>query len=96
MQCATAVEPHWLAELGPMFFSVKDSDTSLLEHKKRQKEEKTAMEEEMENLRKVQAETEKENKEREREKRAKQQQRVATPGLRQGSSTYLRPKKLGL
>ena len=69
MQCATAVEPHWLAELGPMFFSVKDSDTSLLEHKKRQKEEKTAVEEEMENLRKVQAKAEKENKERERGQR---------------------------
>ncbi|PRQ39987.1 putative RNA helicase [Rosa chinensis] len=36
MQCATAVEPQWLVELGPIFFSVKDSDTSLLEHKKRQ------------------------------------------------------------
>jgi len=23
MQCVTAVEPEWLAELGPMFFSVK-------------------------------------------------------------------------
>lgn len=97
MQCATAVEPQWLAELGPMFFSVKDSDTSLLEHKKRQKEEKTAMEEEMENLRKEQAELERVNKEEEREKRAKQQQRVATPGLLlKGTSTYLRPKRLGL
>lgn len=96
MQCATAVEPQWLAELGPMFFSVKDSDTSMLEHKKRQKEEKTAMEEEMENLRKVQAEAERESKKKEREKRAKQQQEVCTPGLRQGSTTYLRPKKFGL
>lgn len=96
MQCATAVEPQWLAELGPMFFSVKESDTSMLEHKKRQKEEKTAMEEEMENLRKEQAEVEKESKERERQKRAKQQQQVSMPGLRQGSSTYLRPKKFGL
>ncbi|KAJ8758553.1 hypothetical protein K2173_000274 [Erythroxylum novogranatense] len=96
MQCATAVEPQWLAELGPMFFSVKDSDTSMLEHKKKQKEEKTAMEEEMENLRKVQAEAEIESKKKEREKRRKQQQQVATPGLRQGSSTYLRPKKFGL
>ena len=25
MQCVTAVDGHWLAELGPMFFSVKDS-----------------------------------------------------------------------
>ncbi|KAG2706661.1 hypothetical protein I3843_05G102300 [Carya illinoinensis] len=96
MQCATAVEPQWLAELGPMFFSVKESDTSLLEHKKRQKEEKTAMEEEMENLRKVQAEAERRNKDKEKEKRAKQQQQVSMPGLRQGSSTYLRQKKFGL
>ena len=25
MQCVTAVEGQWLAELGPMFYSVKDS-----------------------------------------------------------------------
>ena len=25
MQCVTAVDGTWLAELGPMFFSVKDS-----------------------------------------------------------------------
>jgi pre-mRNA-splicing factor ATP-dependent RNA helicase DHX38/PRP16 len=96
MQCATAVEPQWLAELGPMFFSVKDSDTSMLEHKKKQKQEKTAMEEEMENLRKVRLEADKENKEKEKEKRAKEQQKVSMPGLRQGSTTYLRPKKFGL
>ncbi|KAK4842025.1 hypothetical protein QYF36_014434 [Acer negundo] len=96
MQCVTAVEPHWLAELGPMFFSVKDSNTSMLEHKKKQKEEKTAMEMEMENLRKVQAEAEIENKKKDKEKRAKEQQRVSMPGFRQGSTTYLRPKKLGL
>lgn len=23
MQCVTAADPHWLAEMGPMFFSVK-------------------------------------------------------------------------
>jgi pre-mRNA-splicing factor ATP-dependent RNA helicase DHX38/PRP16 len=23
MQCVTAVEPEWLAEMGPMFFSIK-------------------------------------------------------------------------
>ncbi|XP_052187486.1 pre-mRNA-splicing factor ATP-dependent RNA helicase DEAH7 isoform X2 [Diospyros lotus] len=94
MQCATAVEPHWLAELGPMFFSVKESDTSMLKHKKKQQEEKTAMEEEMENLRKAQAEADIERKR--REKDTKQQQKVSMPGLRQGSSTYLRPKRLGL
>ncbi|KVH97857.1 DNA/RNA helicase, DEAD/DEAH box type, N-terminal [Cynara cardunculus var. scolymus] len=96
MQCATSVEPQWLAELGPMFFSVKDSDTSMLEHKKKQKEEKSAMEEEMEALRKQQAETEIRNKAKERAKRMKQQQTISMPGLKQGSSTYLRPKRLGL
>ena len=24
MQCATAVEPEWLAEMGPAFFSIKE------------------------------------------------------------------------
>ncbi|CAL5200097.1 unnamed protein product [Lathyrus oleraceus] len=96
MQCATAVEPHWLAELGPMFFSVKESDTSLLEHKKKQKQEKTAMEEEMENLKKEQAEFERENKQKEKEKMAKNQQQISMPGLKKGSSTFLRPKRFGL
>uniref|UniRef100_A0A1J3JE29 RNA helicase n=1 Tax=Noccaea caerulescens TaxID=107243 RepID=A0A1J3JE29_NOCCA len=95
MQCATSVEPHWLAELGPMFFSVKDSDTSMLEHKKKQKEEKTAMEEEMEKLRRDQAESEVRSKEREKQKRAKQLQQISGPGLKKGA-TYLRPKKFGL
>ncbi|XBI54648.1 hypothetical protein VPH35_036625 [Triticum aestivum] len=95
MQCVSAVDPQWLAELGPMFFSVKDTDTSLLDHKKRQKEEKTAMEEEMEKLRQEQAEAALLEKERERRKRAKQQQQISMPGLKKGS-TYLRPKKMGL
>jgi pre-mRNA-splicing factor ATP-dependent RNA helicase DHX38/PRP16 len=54
------------------------------------------MEEEMENLRKVQAEAERESKKKERERRAKQQQEVCTPGLQQGSTTYLRQKKVWL
>ena len=28
MQCVTAVDGLWLAELGPIFFSVKDSNLS--------------------------------------------------------------------
>ncbi|KAI3913592.1 hypothetical protein MKX01_031470 [Papaver californicum] len=67
----------------------------MLEHKKKQKDEKTTMEEEMENLMKEQAEMEKLNKGREKQKRAKQQQQISVPGLKKGSSTYLRPKKFG-
>ena len=29
-QCVTAVDPEWLAELGPMFFSIKESHSSRL------------------------------------------------------------------
>ncbi|KFK28491.1 hypothetical protein AALP_AA7G003000 [Arabis alpina] len=97
MQCATSVEPHWLAELGPMFFSVKDSDTSVLEHKKKHKEEKTAMEEEMEKLRREQAELEVRSKEREKRKRTKKQQQVSGPGWRNiGTTRFKPPKKFGL
>ncbi|KAI6679316.1 hypothetical protein NL676_033197 [Syzygium grande] len=71
-RCGAAV----VGQLGPMFFSIKDSDKSLLEHKK-QEEEMTAMEEEMENLRRSQADAEIEIKAKEREKRVKQQQRCA-------------------
>lgn len=28
MQCVTAVDGHWLAELGPMFYSVKETNKS--------------------------------------------------------------------
>lgn len=28
MQCVTAVDGQWLAELGPMFFSIKESSKS--------------------------------------------------------------------
>ncbi|CAA2997447.1 pre-mRNA-splicing factor ATP-dependent RNA helicase DEAH7 [Olea europaea subsp. europaea] len=73
MQCATSIELQWLAELGPMFFSVKDSYTSMLERKKKQKQEKTTMEEEMESSRIVQEDKERETKEREKKKRAKEQ-----------------------
>ena len=73
-----------------MFFTIKESNISMLEHKKRQKEE------EMETLRKEPAEMDRMNEEKEQEKRARQLQQVVMLGLRQGSSTYLRPKKLGL
>ena len=47
MQCVSAVEPHWLADAGPMFFSVKESHSSLKESKARRREEKERMEAEV-------------------------------------------------
>ena len=45
MQCVTAVDPHWLAELGPMFFSVKEGLGE--EDKKKIQQSKLQMQEEI-------------------------------------------------
>eukprot|EP00698_Gefionella_okellyi_P007727 TRINITY_DN1885_c0_g1_i1.p1 TRINITY_DN1885_c0_g1~~TRINITY_DN1885_c0_g1_i1.p1 ORF type:complete len:1141 (-),score=301.42 TRINITY_DN1885_c0_g1_i1:995-4384(-) len=47
MQCVTAVEPSWLAELGPMFFTVKESYKTRVEKRRQHREEQRIMEEEM-------------------------------------------------
>lgn len=47
MQCVTAVDGHWLAELGPMFYSIKDSSKTRQERKKHAIDEMSAMEDEM-------------------------------------------------
>ena len=47
MQCATAVDGYWLAELGPMFFSVKESGRSGREKKKQAAEHLKEMETQM-------------------------------------------------
>lgn len=53
MRTVTAVDPMWLPELGPMFFSIKESMQSRLEKKKMEKETVKEMEEELqESLRK--------------------------------------------
>ena len=47
MQCVTAVDGTWLAEVGPMFYSVKDSSKSRSERKQAAVEHNVHMEEEM-------------------------------------------------
>ena len=47
MQCVTSVEPEWLAEMGPMFFSIKEHGETHLEKKSLAKANKERMEEEM-------------------------------------------------
>ncbi|XP_040826897.1 pre-mRNA-splicing factor ATP-dependent RNA helicase PRP16-like [Ochotona curzoniae] len=47
VQCVTAVDGEWLAELGPMFYSVKGPGGSRQENRRRAREEACAMEEEM-------------------------------------------------
>jgi pre-mRNA-splicing factor ATP-dependent RNA helicase DHX38/PRP16 len=47
MQCVTAVEPHWLADQGPMFFTIKETGGSRADGAKRRKVEVERMEEQM-------------------------------------------------
>ena len=47
MRCVTSVDGTWLAELGPMFFSVKQAGSSRLENKKAIKSHEMMMEQEM-------------------------------------------------
>ena len=78
MQCVTAVDGHWLAELGPMFYSVKETAKSRGEKKKVAQEHLKTMEREMkeaeEELKRRKEDKEKSD-ERERSKFV-----IATPG----------------
>ena len=47
MSCVTAVEGEWLAELGPMFFSIKESYESALKRRQRERTDAAKMEKEM-------------------------------------------------
>ncbi|KAJ7570096.1 hypothetical protein O6H91_01G106800 [Diphasiastrum complanatum] len=96
MQCVTAVEPQWLAELGPMFFSIKDSHTSRLEQRRKQKVEMTVMEKEMEEVRRSQAETARKSRDMEQVARIKERQVISTPGYRQPGTPSRTPRRLGL
>ena len=47
MQCVTAVDGYWLAELGPIFYAVKDQNKSRGERRRIATEQLEQMEEEM-------------------------------------------------
>uniref|UniRef100_A0A1D2A9T0 RNA helicase n=1 Tax=Auxenochlorella protothecoides TaxID=3075 RepID=A0A1D2A9T0_AUXPR len=80
MQCVTAVDPEWLAEMGPMFFSVKETHSSRLEQRQKERTARAVMEGELE---KSQAEArvlQAAQAEREAAIREKQRKSIATPG----------------
>ena len=53
MKCTTAVDGEWLAELGPMFFSVKQSYADRVAKRKRERTEADAMEADFEDVRRL-------------------------------------------
>eukprot|EP01097_Dermamoeba_algensis_P009794 TRINITY_DN7036_c0_g1_i1.p1 TRINITY_DN7036_c0_g1~~TRINITY_DN7036_c0_g1_i1.p1 ORF type:complete len:130 (-),score=28.09 TRINITY_DN7036_c0_g1_i1:120-509(-) len=96
MQCVTAVDPLWLAEMGPSFFSVKEDYKSRLLKRKREKEEKKAMEEEM----KAKDEMDKRAMNEEKEVLSSTPQtklsRMATPGRVEPGTPRRTPTRFGL
>ncbi|XP_045516306.1 pre-mRNA-splicing factor ATP-dependent RNA helicase PRP16 isoform X1 [Pieris brassicae] len=88
MHCVTAVDGRWLAELGPMFFSVKETGKTNRDKRKEAAVHLQRMEEEMKEAEHKMAE---EKKKKDQDVPVKQE--VATPGLATPKRT---PHRLGL
>jgi pre-mRNA-splicing factor ATP-dependent RNA helicase DHX38/PRP16 len=72
------VEPEWLAELGPMFFSIKQSHSSRLQQRRKEREAEASMEAEA--AAKAAADAAAAAAAEEERRRALQRDAIATPG----------------
>jgi pre-mRNA-splicing factor ATP-dependent RNA helicase DHX38/PRP16 len=90
MQCTTSVDGYWLAELGPMFFSVKETGRSGLEKKKQAAEHLQEMEQQMQEAQKK-MEEDKMN-EAQRQVALQMKQEILTPG----ATPRRTPHRIGL
>lgn len=90
MQCATAVDGLWLAELGPMFFSVKQTGRS---GKDKKKQAEVHMQEMEQQMKQVHQQMEEEKKaEARRQEAMVPKQEIATPG----TTPRRTPARIGL
>eukprot|EP01103_Thecamoeba_quadrilineata_P003091 TRINITY_DN12914_c0_g1_i1.p1 TRINITY_DN12914_c0_g1~~TRINITY_DN12914_c0_g1_i1.p1 ORF type:complete len:1086 (-),score=258.18 TRINITY_DN12914_c0_g1_i1:63-3320(-) len=95
MQCVTAVDPLWLAELGPMFFYVKDSHKSFLEKRRREKEGRKAMETQYNES--IQQDSSSRSSDSSSERRTPSlRERISTPGLSEPGTPRRTPGRFGL
>jgi len=85
MQCVTAVDAHWLAELGPMFFSIKEPSKGRKANRKKEKEAQLEMESELSKKLDKDREKMKQKEELELARRSTSRfHQVATPGRTPG------------
>ncbi|KAF7703394.1 hypothetical protein HF521_022401 [Silurus meridionalis] len=82
MQCVTAVDGEWLAELGPMFYSIKHAGKSRQENRRRAKEEISNMEEEM-SLAEQQLRARRDEQEKRNTLGSSRSVKICTPGRRE-------------
>jgi len=88
MQCVTAVDPEWLAELGPMFFSVKEKNTAARqEQRRKEREAAAAMEVQMAAAEATKAAANAEAAAAAASVRERQRAAIATPGRRTPAHT---------
>ncbi|CAI8011136.1 Pre-mRNA-splicing factor ATP-dependent RNA helicase PRP16 [Geodia barretti] len=94
MQCVTVVDGEWLAELGPMFFSVKESIRTRQEKKVVLREKQSEMEAKLE----AASEELRERREQEKEqlKQSIRKQTICTPGRVDSATPRRTPKRMGL
>lgn len=94
MQCVTAVDGHWLAELGPMFFSVKETGRSRQDKKREAIEQQRDMDAEM----KIAEEEMKAEREQQLllEKQKAKKYDIVTPGRLEPNTPRRLPSRFGL
>ncbi|EDS38208.1 pre-mRNA splicing factor ATP-dependent RNA helicase PRP16 [Culex quinquefasciatus] len=90
MQCATAVDGFWLAELGPMFFSVKETGKSSREKRKQAAEHLHQMESQMQKAQEQMEQQKLQEVERQQQQMVKQE--IITPG----ATPRRTPSRIGL
>ncbi|CAL8243662.1 unnamed protein product [Lota lota] len=97
MQCVTAVDGEWLAELGPMFYSIKHAGKSRGENRRRAKEEITIMEEEM-SMAEEQLRSRREEQEKKSNTGSVRSVKILTPGRKEEAPMTPRrtPARFGL
>nr|XP_039250693.1 pre-mRNA-splicing factor ATP-dependent RNA helicase PRP16-like [Styela clava] len=91
MQCVTSVEGEWLAELGPMFYSVKETAASRKERKRAARDKMSEMEEEL-YLANEQVKNRKQEEDEQIQKTSKRLV-IATPGRKDGGATPATPRR---
>ncbi|CAG7822439.1 unnamed protein product [Allacma fusca] len=94
MQCVTSVDGHWLAELGPMFFSVKETGRTRVDKKRETIEHLRDMEAEMKEAQ-LQMQREKEEQLMEEQIKSKKFD-IVTPGKYEPNTPRRTPARFGL
>ena len=80
MQCVTAVEPEWLGEFGPMFYTLKKSHSSLAQSKAKQREDREKMKMEMKQKKELENAEKRKMEERMNAKIERESSKIVTPG----------------